>query len=204
MTPTLLSLSLRARIGVFSLVALNLFGVLAPAKSQTCSSHDQLVNINRQDLQGATPCDLTGAAFLWGWGAERTVYTERLSVDDRYQYYYLIRSHLGNTVKKSGVMRAEDVGLLLATMSMLPDLDGPAAQRAAYYRAFVLKEFLYAQKEDIERMKFALSDLIVFFLRDGPFDRFSELDCFIRSDIPTVPLKEVLASHLYKDCVKPR
>ncbi|KZY29475.1 hypothetical protein A3731_05885 [Roseovarius sp. HI0049] len=170
------------------------------ARNENCLPHLKLLNTPLEELSNVSSCDLIGAAFLWGWG-EGIDYKEKLPINDNYQYYYLIRTFL-NKPGQGEDLNVNDTGILLAALSMLPSLEGKERQRAAYYRAFILRQFLNSNKAIMGDEKYVLDDLIVFFLRDGTFERFSEFECFIQSDIPTVPASDVLSSQLYHDCLE--
>ena len=189
------------RTAVLSLLVMLTTVTDTQASTEDCLPHSKLLNTPLQELSKVSSCDLIGAAFLWGWG-EGVDYKEKLPINDSYQYYYLVRTFLNNAEGKGEDLSINDTAILLAALSMLPGLEDNENQRSAYYRAFVLRQFLNSNKAIMGDEKYVLNDLIVLFLRDGVFERFSEFECFIQSDIPTVPVSDVLSSQLYHDCLE--
>jgi len=90
---------------------------------------------------------------------------------------------------------------LLAVMGTLPGINGDEADRGAWYRAFIFRRYLMKKQGSIGDEKVLLNDLSRALLNDGTFNRFSELDCFIENDIPSLSVRDILASKVYTDCV---
>ena len=168
---------------------------------ESCESTENFLNLPKQELANAAPCDLLGAAFLSGQGLQVS-YMERLPRDERFQYYYVIRVFLAKNGLRTDGLDMQDTANLLATLSMLPDLQGPDTRRAAYYRGFVLRQYLNVHGRGLGEQAGMLNDLSQFFVGDGTFARFSELGCFIKSDIPTATIDAVLESLRYRECLE--
>jgi len=195
---------LRLTARMISILISSLF-LLAPADRtldarERCRSSEDLLNLPKQDLANAAPCDLIGAAFLSGHGLQVS-YMERLPRDERFQYYYVIRVFLAKNGLRTDSLDMQDTANLLAALSMLPDLQGPDERRAAYYRGFVLRQYLNVHGRGLGEQAGMLNGLSQLFAGDGTFARFSELGCFIKSDMPTATVDVVLDSLRYRECL---
>ncbi len=197
---TLLATQCFTRMIAMSLLVLFTTGGTMLKARDACWTPNDFLNAPEQELARAVPCDLIGAAFLSGQG-KHILYGERLPHDGRFQYYYVVRVFLQKNGIQNNYLDVNDTANLLAALSMLPDLEGPDMRRAAYYRGFILRQYLNVHGQELGEEGGMLNDLSSFLVGDGTFDRFSELDCFVRSDIPTVTIEAVLDSLRYQECV---
>jgi hypothetical protein len=182
-------------LGLFSFFIHN--GALA----QACSSHLDLVNSTDAELSSAIPCDLMGAAYMHGLGFGIGSYHGSSDMGDL-GYYLVLRLYLEMDGDESTENEGDSVAFLLLASQGISILS-EEERDARYYavQAFVLGSIWEMNDEKVSASRAAMADFLKLFLQESGFRDFHEVKCFVRSDIPTLPIYAIVSSNRYNSCL---
>ncbi|SDR30349.1 hypothetical protein [Pseudovibrio sp. Tun.PSC04-5.I4] len=178
--------------------------------NKNCVSNETLLQKNMEEyvespentfLNGYI-CDAIGTMYVYGLKISLSpLKWLELDVGENYQFYYFIRSYLNNQQgSEHAANNAIMKGLTLATLSDKAALI--SEQRKNTYKTYLLKEIFY-NSENAEKMTQGLLDsFTAIYAHDMPLEKWTQVNCFIKHDIPIFFTEKIMQSPSYQHCIE--
>ena len=178
-------------------------GMLWSANSvvgQTCVSDADLLQKSEEFALNETPCTSIGAAYIIGIGGRLGEYEGNIHSAE-HPYYLLVRYYLAAKRNESS-SSMDMLGYLISAAQVLA-LDPPHEHERRWYsyQAFIVGEYWEAGKEDIDESHKVIADTFKILLGASGFSRFKEIGCFVKYDIPSLPISDVTEAKNFNLCV---
>ena len=178
------------------------FMLFTVGAASACVSERKVIDELISDENKIIPCSPLVAVYVAGLGG-RTVTTlgQRFGEDDTNKYYYATRLYLRSLTSSRPPDDRERYGYLIAILSLLDEIDD--ADRRVAYQFFAVAEYLTHIQRDGGGSKFWLKKALQT-NGLGRFDGVQEAICFVRTDMPTLSVDEILGSVNYAVCLEER
>ena len=186
---------------------LSLMPILTNASSDDCLSHAELIETDSRELTAESACDDIGRAYVMGIKGTPI----RLPNEESFgevSYYFLTRTYLFilSYADSERDQRSAYSHLLIASVHLQDNEDlllaGPpltSNARTQLYLTFILNEFWRLNtlgQRDAETLR----DTTIRLMNNRALSGF-EVSCFVKSDIPTLPIEQVFGSAQYAACL---
>lgn len=187
-----------------------LFALLAcPATAQDadCSNDEELVQSTDMDLSSALPCTSLGAYFLVGLGISNDHFASFAFIpresEISFPYYAPTRLYLAYEARGFEDGFHEAFPALLSASAMIVADQMPSADvRRRIYSTFLIGEYWDHTSPSGATPREFLAEGMIALMRGVPLRNHTEVRCFVRSDIPTRAVDEIVQSARYEACLR--
>lgn len=176
--------------------------------AKNCYSDSELLASELEQLEQAVPCTWLGLAFLEGLNQRKHLPTTDFNyyvmpgpkIDGEFIYYIQFREHLKKIEKNPNEkFDADSFAFLLGSLSVLPENDDA---RKTLYGAYPLIYFFKSNKEKMKMGGQAIFRSLELMEFDKKLSNTTEIECFIKVDIPTFSVVRILESVAFQECLK--
>lgn len=197
------SIRLTAAAATFLLAS----SVLVNAADVDCLSHSDLIEIDPSDLTLDMACDNIGVAYISGATGSTPNYDNQDLLEE-FSYYILSRTFLNSRAFSSDYQSNTQrfSPLLIAMLDILGggEFESLAEQQIGEGRKKLYITFVLFQFFSIEGLPREYADLFQLKIAGVMYPMKltgNQLECFITSDIPTLPISEVFESNSFALCI---
>jgi len=180
---------------------------LAQSDGAVCLDHEELINVDVNSLAFDMACDDIAIAYISGATGIAPIYNRESLLED-YSYYLLTRVFLNSeNFPDEFLSKTQRFSPLLITiLDMLgsQEFEGIPDQQLGEERRKIYTTFVLYQFFSIEGLPDDYADLFQLKIASVIFPmRLTgrQMECFIISDIPTLPVSKVFASNSYSQCL---
>jgi hypothetical protein len=172
-------------------------------QAKGCIDHRELVEASDAELEDMQPCDFLGYTFVFGLGLnlDNMELPEKDSGYKIYEFYPPFRYYLRERKLSDTASSADDMGFL---MGAFPFIDSTSEEigfeRASAYQVFIIGSYWDANPGRIDKSKSIVSGVMKTLLSVTRFKNFSDIKCFVISDIPTIPIDKIVKTSRFLQC----
>ncbi len=192
---------------IASMAAIFLSPTIALAASNSCLSHAELIEADSRELTAESACDDIGRAYVIGVTGIPIRLTNENALGEM-SYYFLTRTYLFilSYADSEREQRSAYAHLLIASIHLQDSenllLASPpltSKTRNQLYLTYILNEFWRLNtlgQRDAETLRDATNRL----MNNRALSGF-QISCFVKSDIPTLPVGQIFGSARYETCL---
>ncbi|QUS55489.1 hypothetical protein [Pseudovibrio brasiliensis] len=157
-------------------------------------------------MMDRNPCDAFGLLYVLGLGLNPPPSNHfDINVGAAYQFYYFAKTYLWKKSKPANTPEYTQELNVLRSLTLTTLSDGEieiSKDRKDIYRVFLLRELFFTSKNSDAAKSGLLISFIEVYAYGIPLSTYSEVDCFIKHDIPKYSIAEIKTSPSFLHCVQ--